>query len=197
MSTVFINYRTGDESFAAVHLDEVLCGRFGAENVFRDSRSIPAGKDFERRLWDELAGSSLLIVVIGPQWRTERLLNRDDFVRREIAFALEHDIDVLPVLVGGVPMPAAEDLPEEIRRLPKRQYRRIHARSAQADVGAVLVAVEEALGAPAASLRPEQATPGDHVLGDKVMGDKVQGDKVQGDKVMGDKVQGNKTVWYR
>jgi hypothetical protein len=191
MPKVFINYRTGDESFAAVHLDEVLCSRLGAENVFRDSRSIPAGKDFERKLWDELAGSSLLIVVIGPQWRTERLHGANDFVRREIAFAFEHDIDVLPVLVGGVPMPSADDLPEEIQGLPKRQYRRIHARSAQVDVGAVLAAVEEALGNAAA------ASPSPTAPSAPVVGDRIGGDMVMGDKVMGHKVMGNMTVWNR
>jgi TIR domain-containing protein len=194
MSKVFINYRTGDDSFAAVHLDQHLCERLGAENVFRDSRSIPVGKDFTRRLWAELSGCSLLIVVIGSQWLGKRLHDPADYVRREIAFALERDIDVMPVLVGGVPMPADEDLPEDIRPLRLRQYRRIHARSADTDVPAVVAAVETALGGSPPATRD---VPLDHQRGDLLMGDKVMGDKVMGDKVMGDKVAGNKIVWQK
>ncbi|WP_433360101.1 toll/interleukin-1 receptor domain-containing protein [Actinoplanes sp. CA-142083] len=182
MSKVFINYRTGDESFAAVHLDDRLCERLGAENVFRDSRAIPPGKDFDRRIWDELSGCSLMIVVMGPRWLSERLHSEADYVRREIAFALAHGIDVMPVLVGDVALPMDEDLPEDIRPLRRRQYRRIHARSAQADVDGVLTAVEGVLGAPApAPSAPPAAGRSAHfhdLHGDLVMGDKVSGDKI-------------------
>ncbi|GAA3925213.1 hypothetical protein Aau02nite_20560 [Amorphoplanes auranticolor] len=139
MAIIFINYRTGDESFAAVTLDDALSARFGAANVFRDSRSIPPGTDFEPVLWRNLARSSVLVVVIGPRWLTgtgnsNRLLEPGDFVRQEIAFALRIGLDIVPVLVGGTAMPAAADLPTEIQPLVTRQYRRVHARTAEADV---------------------------------------------------------------
>jgi hypothetical protein len=91
------------------------------------------------------------------------------------------------VLVGGVPLPRAEDLPEDIRPLTRRQYRRIHARSAEPDMAAVLQAVEQSLNLSVDTRQP--AVPS------APRGVNVHGDWVGGDKVMGDKFTGNKNVW--
>jgi len=151
MTIIFINYRTGDESFAAVTLDDALSARFGAANVFRDSRSIPPGIDFEPVLWRNLARSSVLVVVIGPRWLTgtgtsNRLLEPGDFVRQEIAFALRIGLPIVPVLVGGTAMPAAADLPTEVQPLVTRQYRRVHARTAESDVRTLVDDLARAYG---------------------------------------------------
>ena len=193
MTKIFINYRTGDESFAAVTLDDSLSARFGKENVFRDSRSIPPGQDFEPVLWGNLARSSLLVVVIGHRWLADGKLHRaGDFVREEIAFALKIGLDIMPVLVGGVPKPSADDLPEEIKAMADRQYRRIHARSAAADVRAVVDDVAALLGEPdmgptAAADDPPPSTRPDAGAGVEVRdlhGDLVMGDKVGRDKIV-------------
>src|SRR5690348_5314512 len=101
MSKFFVNYRSGDETFAAVKLAECLAARFGEGNVFRDSESIPIGVDFEPVLWRNLRESTALIVVIGPRWQTgngtsNRLADPEDFVRREIEFALQLGLAVIP-----------------------------------------------------------------------------------------------------
>lgn len=186
MAKIFINYRTGDESFAAVTLDRSLSARFGAENVFRDSRSIPPGQDFPPVLWQGLADSAVLIVVIGPHWLDDARLHRPgDFVRQEIEWALRLGKRIMPVLVGGVAKPAAEDLPESIRPVVDRQYRRIHARSAEADVRAVVDDLAAALGEPVAD---EPADPGaddrDRVRFRDLHGDLVMGDKIGRDKIV-------------
>ena len=49
------------------------------------------------------------------------LRNSKDFVRIEIGAALRRGVFVLPVLVDGVPMPAAEALPQELGALTARQ----------------------------------------------------------------------------
>jgi hypothetical protein len=189
MPKIFISYRTSDESFAAVHLDDHLCARFGAENIFRDSRAIPPGKDFERELWDALEVCRLLIVVVGRGWVTDRLHSPDDYVRREIAFALKRNIDAMPVLVGGAPLPDPSDLPEDIRALHLRQYRRMHARSSKSDTDAIIAAVEQVLG--------EQPSAGAEKPGSGPAVPGIQFQDLHGDLVMGDKVGGNKNVWTR
>lgn len=159
MTQIFINYRTADEGFATVTLDNCLSARFGAANVFRDSRSVPPGQAFEPVLWRNLARTALLVVVIGPHWFADGKLHReDDFVRKEIAFALQLGIDVLPVLVGGVGKPPAEALPVEIRALADRQYRRIHARSADVDVRALVDDVAALLGESVGPTDPPSGT---------------------------------------
>ncbi len=50
-----------------------------------------------------------------------RLDEPDDFVRLEIAKALERGVRVIPVLVGGAAMPGAADLPEALRPLAVHQ----------------------------------------------------------------------------
>jgi hypothetical protein len=69
-----------------------------------------------------------MLVVIGRDWladptgdRTSGLWNHDDSIRIEITRALESHKMVIPVLVGGAPMPDAEALPTEIAYLATRQ----------------------------------------------------------------------------
>jgi len=65
--------------------------------------------------------------MIGKQWHTikdkkrrRRLDNEDDLVRAEIRAALQQKIPVIPVTVQNAAMPLAEDLPDDIRRLARR-----------------------------------------------------------------------------
>ncbi len=68
-----------------------------------------------------------MLVIIGPRWLDDyddgkrRLDNPNDFVRLEIAKALQSDKRVIPVLVGGASMPRSEDLPAELMPLVYRQ----------------------------------------------------------------------------
>ena len=48
-----------------------------------------------------------------------RLDDPEDFVRVEVAAALERDVPVLPVLIEGAQMPGPDDLPEDIRPLAR------------------------------------------------------------------------------
>jgi hypothetical protein len=64
----------------------------------------------------------VLLAVIGERWSTRtgvngsrRLDMADDFVRLEIAKALERGVRVIPVLVGGATMPHQDDLPSDLR----------------------------------------------------------------------------------
>lgn len=49
-----------------------------------------------------------------------RLENPEDFVRVEISAALDRDVPVIPVLVGGSRMPRSRDLPESIAKIARR-----------------------------------------------------------------------------
>lgn len=128
---IFITYRTRDQPYAAALLYDFLAGRFGARRVFRDVNSgIPAA-DYPDTLRAALDSAKVLVAVIGPAWldvrdgNGERLIDHEsDWVRQELARAFERDIVVLPVLVAGtgraVAMPAAAQLPADIRRLAKK-----------------------------------------------------------------------------
>jgi hypothetical protein len=154
---VFINYRGSDAGWA-VYLDNVLSTRFGPDRVFRASRSIQPSEDFIDRILSTVETSKVLVAVIGPGWlaatdRTGRraLDGRDDWVRREIAYAFDKQVPVLPLLVDDTPPLLPEDLPDDIAQLSRCQYLRMSYRSAESDTGRLaeeLVKLVPELAAP-------------------------------------------------
>jgi NB-ARC domain len=85
--------------------------------------------------------ASVLLAVIGSRWHvssdTAETRGRDrdvDWVEREIAEALKHQVRVIPVLVGDTQVPAEVDLPIDIRPLARCQYVRLHHRNVDYDV---------------------------------------------------------------
>ncbi len=128
MPGVFINYRREDSSGYAGRLFDILSAHFGRQNTFMDLDAIQGGDDFTAVIEEKISVSGVLVAVIGCQWLTvadengtRRLDNPRDFVRLEIAKALERGIKVIPVLVGGAAIPHAEDLPDDLRALCERQ----------------------------------------------------------------------------
>jgi hypothetical protein len=124
--SIFINYRRDEARWNASRLAECLRRYFPRQQVFLD-RLIPPGENFRRRLDVELESCAALLALIGPQWLKlttptgERRIDADDdILRHEIAFALRRDILVIPVLFD-TKMPAAEQLPPDIRALADRQ----------------------------------------------------------------------------
>ncbi len=124
---VFINYRRADSRADAGRLYDFLVEHLDEEHVFIDIDSISPGRDFVEVIDETIERADILLVVIGPTWTTisneagaPRLDDENDYVRLEIQRALERGLRVLPVLVGGAPMPAARDLPMEIRPLTRR-----------------------------------------------------------------------------
>jgi hypothetical protein len=123
---VFISYRREDTQDASGRLCDDLADVYGPESVFMDIDSVPLGVDFVECVSDQICRCSAVIVVIGNRWlklrdkRRRRLDNSDDLVRAEIAVALRQAIPVIPVLVQGAKMPRAEQLPQNIRALARR-----------------------------------------------------------------------------
>jgi hypothetical protein len=103
---IFLSYRRDDTLTATGRLDDHPRREFGADAVFRDIDSIRLGSDFVEIIEKALAGSSVVLAVIGPRWLSSRLDNEDDFVRLEITAALRLNIPVIPVLVEGVGFPS-------------------------------------------------------------------------------------------
>ncbi|HEY8474373.1 MAG TPA: toll/interleukin-1 receptor domain-containing protein [Natronosporangium sp.] len=150
--TIFINYRSCDEPFAALFIDKRLAEHFGPERVFRDTRTIRPGTHFPTEIRLALQQCRVLLVVIGARWLRRgpggRLIDRpDDYVRLEIANGLRRpDVAVVPVLVDDTPMPAASDLPADIAELASRQYVRLRFRDADADASRLVGELVKLIG---------------------------------------------------
>ncbi len=119
LGTIFINYRRGDDPGATGRLFDRLVAAFPPEWLFMDVEGgIGAGADFVDALKEKVARADVLLAVIGRDWLAitgeagrQRLANPDDFVRIEIAAALEQGKHVIPVQVGGAATPTADQLP--------------------------------------------------------------------------------------
>lgn len=114
---VFINYRSADER-AAQDIELDLTRRLGDGVAFRDVH-LPAGTEFPRELLDRAARCEVMLSIIGERWDDAHglslLRRQDDWVRREIATALDNDVHVVPVLFGARRRLRGGDLPEDIR----------------------------------------------------------------------------------
>ena len=125
---IFISYRRQETAWPARQLYEVLVARFGAASVFKDVDDIEPGDDFVDRITDAVAACDVLLALIGPQWLTmtddkgrRRLDNPEDFVRLEVKAALSRNVRVVPILVDGARMPPAEELPDDLAAITRRQ----------------------------------------------------------------------------
>lgn len=152
IDTVFINFRVGDGQDTAVLIDQKLCRVFGTDTVFRSSRTIPKGVAFDPVLIEAVTGCSVFLAVIGPNWLSRdgegrrRIDAPADWVRTEIELAIAGAKPIIPVLVGDRAMPAADDLPATIADLARRQYLRLHHRSAEYDLKHLVDSVREHFG---------------------------------------------------
>ena len=127
MPKIFISYRRGDSIAYAGRIHDHLSQHFGADKVFMDIGGIAPGEDFVNVLDTRVADSDVVIALIGPGWlnasdeRGRRIDQPDDFVRYELAAALEQGKRLIPVLVSGARMPGADQLPPALARLARCQ----------------------------------------------------------------------------
>ena len=125
-SMIAISYRRQDSSPVAGRLYDRLQAEFGKGSVFMDFDSIPYGVDFREHIKTTLQRAKVVVAIIGPDWSggrdasNRRIDDPADFVRLEVASALENGIPIIPVLVNNTPMPEAKSLPPELEGLAFR-----------------------------------------------------------------------------
>lgn len=128
MAGVFISYRKDDTRPWALALHDHLARVFGERQVFFDVDSLGAGQ-WRAQIDDALNRSAVVLVLVGPRWLTaaddagrRRLHLADDVHRAEVASALGRSgTTVIPVLVDAARLPAASELPDDLRGLVDRQ----------------------------------------------------------------------------
>ena len=144
---VFISYRRDDAAGYAGRLEEALERRLGPGSVFRDVIDIAPGTDFVAAIRTRLAGAHAVLVLIGPRWAGEgavgqrRIDQPGDFVRLEVAMALDSGVRVLPVLLQGTDMPAEADLPDPLKPLARRHALNLGDNHWQADMARLVQAM--------------------------------------------------------
>jgi hypothetical protein len=160
---IFISYRRDDDPSAAGRVSDGLASRFGQANLFIDVDNLLAGQRFDVELAKALAACDVLIAVIGQRWmdllKTKNTSGDRDYVREEIAAALQRQIVVIPVRVGRegqLPLlPRAEDLPADIRDLILYQKSDVTHERFGRDIGELI----EAIAVVQWSKRPTRVLP--------------------------------------
>ena len=108
---IFISYRRKEGADTAKHLRDVLTSK--GYRVFFDTDSLRSG-DFNTELLRVIEECKDFIVILTPG-ALDRCVNENDWVRQEIACALKHNKNIVPVISSDFTFP--ETLPEEIDEL--------------------------------------------------------------------------------
>jgi TIR domain len=125
---IFISYRRSDAKSDARSICQRLEKAFGKRKVFIDVDSIRPGENFQSVLKNDLEKCNSMVAVIGPRWlellRPSGPTDSEtspDYVRLEVASALERKLPIFPVLVDGATMPEAKNLPDDLKPLAFQQ----------------------------------------------------------------------------
>lgn len=120
---VFLSYRKGPHRGLVKALRRDLAGRLGEDRVFMDYRSIPLGSRSSDELRDALQRCQVLLAIIHKGWMDKLRAPRTgrDWVRCEIATALELGKVLIAVYFDEAQRLNAQDLPADIRELALRQ----------------------------------------------------------------------------
>jgi len=162
---VFISYRRDDTAYQTTAIHDKLAAQLGDEYVFMDVDTIPAGRDFRKVIANEVQRCDVLVAVIGEKWLSasneagERRLDLPtDYVRLEIEAALQRDISVIPVLVGKVALPSADEVPSSLSDLVYRHGAVVRpGRDFQRDVETLIGDIIRTTGSTKTGVASEEA----------------------------------------
>jgi len=152
--SIFISYRRKDNGSFAHLLYRELEKAFDRERLFMDVEGhIEPGADFAEVINRHVTNCDVLLALIGEGWLDaahedgRRRLDQDgDFVRLEIASALEAGKRVIPILANGATMPGAHDLPPSLQQLARRNAMMVRHERFNDDAQGVIKALRKFFG---------------------------------------------------
>ncbi len=111
---IFISYRRegGYQTADSIYQRLVNAGY----SVFLDLEQLNSGK-FNEKLLKVIDGCQDFIMVLPPN-ALDRCINEDDWVRKEVEFAIKAGKNIIPVMLKGFEWPYEDKLPESLKELP-------------------------------------------------------------------------------
>ncbi|MEM7510291.1 MAG: toll/interleukin-1 receptor domain-containing protein, partial [Bacteroidota bacterium] len=112
-NSIFINYRSKNNTDFARDLEKFLKGEFWDKAIFRDETSIRLNTLWEDFIVNVLKSTNVMLCIIGPEWAAsfDNEYENEDWVRKEIVYALDECIDIIPILFGISKLPNEKSLP--------------------------------------------------------------------------------------
>ncbi len=141
---IFISYRRGDVPAAAGRVFDELAHAYGQRSVFIDYANLTLGEDLERILL-QLRRCKVLVTMIGPNWRPDRLHQEGDYVRREIEAAKQANLSVIPLLVSRTTPPPREEIPETLAFLWELNFATLQMNDWASSIRRLKEAVDKAI----------------------------------------------------
>ena len=148
---IFISYRRDDSAAFTGRVYDRLRHEFGHTSVFMDVDNIGSGAHFVKTLNEEVAKCGVLLAIIGPRWLSacdedghRRPDSTNDFVRIEIATALNRGITVIPILCDGMQVPKANQLPDDLKALATRNGLHVRNDAFHVDMDRLILELKEA-----------------------------------------------------
>ena len=118
---IFISYRRADNPDFADRIRDWFINRYGRANVFMDFDTIPPGVMFADYIRLAMQQSDAVVAIIGHRWldllKERAAAFEDDYVRIELALALELGKPITPICISGAPVPPRVSLPPDLRSL--------------------------------------------------------------------------------
>lgn len=152
---IFISYRRKDHPEFAKRIRDHIANQFGRDNVFMDFDSIEFFSDFASYIRQTIQECDVVIAVIGPRWMEllkEKERQQDskddepDYVRVELALALELRKVVAPLCILDAKPPNPDDLPTDMREMMRYNVASIQSDATFYDtMDRILISVEQAI----------------------------------------------------
>jgi TIR domain len=139
VTRVFISYHQKDTARLVRRLDMALVAALGRNRVYRDVESIQPSVDWLEAVKQAVRSSDVVLAVLGHGW-LKRIASRRDPVRIELSTALSMGIPVIPLLIDGVEMPRAEELPLDVAAIERRAGLRLRSGQLDSDLRRVVQA---------------------------------------------------------
>ena len=131
-SKIFICHRTDQQWLAKQQLYAALKDKYGEDNLFYFEENVGFGTDYAQAIRDGISDSSVMLVIVGPNWGSGLGKNKQDWVEEEIRLARENNIKIVPlhleVLQNLHPFPDKEELPDSIDFLSDLFAHKLRAR---------------------------------------------------------------------
>jgi hypothetical protein len=141
----FISYRRRDSGHSAGRIRDHLVAAFGRDRVFMDVSDLSPGELYAVLLIDAIARCDAVIAVIGKHWNRSvrgaacrKLDDPEDWVRIELATAIEKGKRIIPCLVDGAAPPRVEDLPLALADVARRQVIEVSQHQFERDIAGLV-----------------------------------------------------------
>ncbi|MFA5922407.1 MAG: toll/interleukin-1 receptor domain-containing protein [Methylococcaceae bacterium] len=112
---IYLSYRRDDDTAYITKLADELHHYFGEDSLWMADQKMQSGPAFDAWLRRTIKQTSVMLVVMGPRWLSPTS-SEWVHVNAEVKAALESNIFLIPVLVGGAHFPLIH-LPHELEHL--------------------------------------------------------------------------------